>query len=56
MYVLLAKNVYLKERKKRKITRCKLCFDYTCKFGVISIKYVIILIILIKMIIIIIIG
>ena len=23
------------------ITRCKLCFYYTCKFGVISIKYVI---------------
>jgi len=41
---------------RRQITRCKLCFDYKCKFGVISIKYVIILIILIKMIIIIIIG
>ena len=23
------------------ITRCKLCFYYTCKFGVISIKHVI---------------
>ena len=28
---------------RRQITRRKLCFYYTCKFGVISIKYVIIL-------------
>ena len=27
---------------RRQITRRKLCFYYTCKFGVISIKYVII--------------
>jgi len=27
---------------RRQITRSKLCFYYTCKFGVISIKYVII--------------
>ena len=27
---------------RRQITRCKLCFYYTCKVGVISIKYVII--------------
>ena len=27
---------------RRQITRCKLCFYYTCKFSVISIKYVII--------------
>ena len=26
---------------RRQITRRKLCFYYTCKFGVISIKYVI---------------
>jgi len=31
---------------RRQITRHKLCFYYTCKFGVISIKYVIIMILL----------
>jgi hypothetical protein len=33
---------------RRQITHCKLCFYYTCKFGIISIKYVIINIIVCK--------